>query len=398
VIAGTAGRFRFAPVLAATIITILLLWMVGHAADIFLLLFLAILISLYLGAVTDFFQRRFRLHRGIAFALALFGSLGAIVGLFWVLVPPVIAQTQQLLSVLPQQIELWETGIDRLMANIPALSGVWKPGEHRLLLAAYDRIAGSFDEVVPKVFGLVHAAISIFSVLVMSIYLALEPSFYREYMIALFPPVHRDLVRDVLADLATSLRQYIVGQLFTMAMLALLTAVGFYFLRVPYWLTFSILTGAVAIIPFFGTLVSTALPALFMLGDRGLGAAMLVIGWGTVVHLFEGNVLMPKVMQGKVHLPPVMTILSVLIMGTMIGGVGLVVAVPALAVVMVVVRRILMNRIYEGKGFRRTVRDRTTTLRVPVPDGNVLLPSGPEPDVVSHLERKRGAAAPPVTV
>ena len=397
-IAGTAGRFRFAPVLAATIITILLLWMVGHAADIFLLLFLAILISLYLGAVTDFFQRRFRLHRGIAFALALFGSLGAIVGLFWVLVPPVIAQTQQLLSVLPQQIELWETGIDRLMANIPALSGVWKPGEHRLLLAAYDQIAGSFDEVVPKVFGLVHAAISIFSVLVMSIYLALEPSFYREYMIALFPPVHRDLVRDVLADLATSLRQYIVGQLFTMAMLALLTAVGFYFLRVPYWLTFSILTGAVAIIPFFGTLVSTALPALFMLGDRGLGAAMLVIGWGTVVHLFEGNVLMPKVMQGKVHLPPVMTILSVLIMGTMIGGVGLVVAVPALAVVMVVVRRILMNRIYEGKGFRRTVRDRTTTLRVPVPDGNVLLPSGPEPDVVSHLERKRGAAAPPVTV
>jgi predicted PurR-regulated permease PerM len=238
----------------------------------------------------------------------------------------------------------------------------------------------------------------VFSVLVMSIYLALEPSFYREYMIALFPPVHRDLVRDVLADLATTLRQYIVGQLFTMAMLALLTAIGFYFLKVPYWLTFSILTGAVAVVPFFGTLVSTALPALFMLGDRGLGAAMLVVGWGVVVHLFEGNVLMPKVMQGKVHLPPVMTILSVLIMGTMIGGVGLVVAVPALAVVMVVVRRILMNRIYEGKGFRRTVRDRTLTLRVPVPDGNVLIPSVPQPDVVSHLERTRDVSATPATV
>ena len=397
-IAGTTGRFRFAPLLAATIITILLLWMVGHAADIFLLLFLAILISLYLGAVTDFFQRRTRLPRGVAFSLALFGTLGGIIGLFWLLVPPVVAQTQQLLSVLPQQIEHWEEGIDRLVANVPALSGVWKPGEHKLLLAAYDQVAGSFGELVPKVFSLVHAAISVFSVLVMSIYLALEPSFYREYMIALFPPVHRDLVRDVLADLATTLRQYIVGQLFTMAMLALLTAIGFYFLKVPYWLTFSILTGAVAVIPFFGTLVSTALPALFMLGDRGLGAAMLVVGWGVVVHLFEGNVLMPKVMQGKVHLPPVMTILSVLIMGTMIGGVGLVVAVPALAVVMVVVRRILMNRIYEGKGFRRTVRDRTLTLRVPVPDGNVLVPSEPQPDVVTHLERTRDTSAAPATV
>jgi predicted PurR-regulated permease PerM len=396
VIAGTAaGRFRFAPVLAATIITILLLWMVGHAADIFLLLFLSILISLYLGAVTDFFQRRFRLPRGLAFSLALFGSLGGIVGLFWLLVPPVVAQTQQLLSVLPQQIEHWEEGIDRLVANIPALGGVWKPGEHKLLLAAYDQVAGSFGEVVPKVFGLVHAAISVFSVLVMSIYLALEPSFYREYMIALFPPVHRDLVRDVLADLATTLRQYIVGQLFTMAMLALLTAIGFYFLRVPYWLTFSILTGAVAVVPFFGTLVSTALPALFMLGDRGFGAAMLVVGWGVIVHLFEGNVLMPKVMQGKVHLPPVMTILSVLIMGTMIGGVGLVVAVPALAVLMVVVRRILMNRIYEGKGFRRTVRDRAMTLRVPVPDGSVLVPSAPQPDIVSRLEKARAKTAAP---
>jgi predicted PurR-regulated permease PerM len=395
---GTAGRFRFAPVLAATIITILLLWMVGHAADIFLLLFLAILISLYLGAVTDFFQRRLRLPRGIAFALALFGTLGGITGLFWLLVPPVIAQTQQLLSMLPQQIELWEKGIDRLAANIPALSGVWTPGEHKLLIAAYDQIAGSFGEVVPKVFSLVHAAISVFSVLVMSIYLALEPSFYREYMIALFPPVHRDLVRDVLDDLGVTLRQYIVGQLFTMGMLALLTAIGFYFLKVPYWLTFSILTGAVAIIPFFGTLVSTALPALFMLGERGFAAAMLVVGWGVVVHLFEGNVLMPKVMQGKVHLPPVMTILSVLIMGTMIGGIGLVVAVPALAVLMVVVRRILMNRIYEGKGFRRTVRDRTMTLRVPVPDGNVLVPSAPQSDVISQIERSRGEREAAVTV
>ena len=46
--------FRFAPVLAATILTILLLWMVGKTAEIFLLLFISILISLYLGAVTDF--------------------------------------------------------------------------------------------------------------------------------------------------------------------------------------------------------------------------------------------------------------------------------------------------------------------------------------------------------
>jgi predicted PurR-regulated permease PerM len=393
VIAGTTGRFKFAPILASVVLTVLLLWMVGRAADIFLLLFLAILISLYLGAVTDFFQTRARLPRWLAFVVALFGTLGAIVGMFWLLVPPVIAQTQELLTVLPHQIELWEQGIDNMVARIPALAPMWHPGEHKLLIAAYQQVSGTFGGLVPKVFSLVHVAISVFSVLVMSIYLALEPAFYREYLIALFPPVHRDLVRDVLSDLATTLRQYIVGQLFTMLMLALLTAIGFYFLHVPYWLTFSIVTGAVAVIPFFGTLVSTALPALFMLGDRGFGAAMTVVGRGVLVHLFEGNVLMPKVMQGKVHLPPVMTILSVLIVGTMIGGVGLVVAVPMLAVVMVVVRRILMNRIYEGKGFRRVVRDRLLVLRVPVPDGNALLPTAPAADVVTARERAIAAMA-----
>jgi predicted PurR-regulated permease PerM len=393
VIAGTTGRFKFAPILASVVLTILLLWMVGRAADIFLLLFLAILISLYLGAVTDFFQRRARLPRWLAFSLALFGTLGAIIGIVWLLVPPVIAQTQELLTVLPSQIEVWETGIDNMVARVPALAPMWHPGEHKLLIAAYQQVAGTFGGVVPKVFSLVHVAISVFSVLVMAIYLALEPAFYREYLIALFPPVHRDLVRDVLSDLATTLRQFIVGQLFTMGVLALLTGLGFYFLHVPYWLTFALVTGVVSIIPFFGTLVSTALPALFMLGERGFGAAMMVVGWGVLVHLFEGNVLMPKVMQGKVHLPPVMTILSVLIIGTMIGGVGLVVAVPMLAVVMVVVRRILMNRIYEGKGFRRVVRDRLLVLRVPVPDGNVMVPTVPPVDVISFRERAVAAMA-----
>jgi predicted PurR-regulated permease PerM len=393
VIAGTTGRFKFAPILASVVLTVLLLWMVGRAADIFLLLFLAILISLYLGAVTDFFQRRAKLPRWVAFSLALFGTLGAIIGIVWLLVPPVIAQTQELLTVLPSQIEVWETGIDNMVARVPALAPMWHPGEHKLLIAAYQQVAGTFGGVVPKVFSLVHVAISVFSVLVMAIYLALEPAFYREYLIALFPPVHRDLVRDVLSDLATTLRQFIVGQLFTMGVLAFLTGLGFYFLHVPYWLTFALVTGVVSVIPFFGTLVSTALPALFMLGEGGFGAAMAVVGWGVLVHLFEGNILMPKVMQGKVHLPPVMTILSVLIVGTMIGGVGLVVAVPMLAVVMVVVRRILMNRIYEGKGFRRVVRDRLLVLRVPVPDGNVLLPTSPTPDVISARERAIAAMA-----
>ena len=230
--------------------------------------------------------------------------------------------------------------------------------------------------------------INIFSVAVMAIYLALHPGVYREWLIALFPPVHRDLVRDVLGDLATQLRSWIVGQLFAMFTLALLTAIGLYLLDVPYWLTFGIFTGAVAIVPFFGTLVSTVLPALFVLGGDGIwgfgpgGHALLVVLLGTVIHVVESNVVIPLIVANRVHLPPVLTIMSVLVVGKLMGAPGLLVAVPALVTTMVVVRRILVNRIYEGQGFRRTTRDRVLVLRVPVPEGGVLVPDAGGIDMV----------------
>jgi hypothetical protein len=83
----------------------------------------------------------------------------------------------------------------------------------------------------------------------------------------------------------------------------------------------------------------------------------------------------------------VLTITAVLIIGKLLGPLGLVVALPALVTVMVVVRRILINRIYEGKGFRKSTRDRIFVLRVPVPDGGVIVASEAVPDLITLRER-----------
>jgi predicted PurR-regulated permease PerM len=268
------------------------------------------------------------------------------------------------------------------------MRGVWNPGEHPLVGAVYTQVSEQAQGLVPKVFGLVHVVINCFAVGVMSIYLALQPGVYREWLIALFPPIHRDLVRDVLRDLAEALRAYIVGQLLAMTVLAALTAAGLYILDVPYWLTFGIFTGLVAVVPFFGTLVSTTLPALFVLGSPGGGTrALYVLALGVVIHLIEGNLVSPLVMSKKIDMPPVLTITSVLVIGKLLGPLGLVVALPVLVTVMVIVRRILINRIYEGKGFRKSTRDRIFVLRVPVPDGGVLSPTVPAPDLITIRER-----------
>jgi predicted PurR-regulated permease PerM len=391
-------HFRLAPALATVIITVLALWTVGTTASVFLLLFLAIILSLYLGAVRDLLVNRGKIPERLAFFFAVVGTLVAIAGLFALLVPPVVEQTRSLMTVLPGMITKWETGLDNFALRFPALREVWRPGEHKVLHAVYDQLSAGAGDVVPKVFSLVEVLIEVFAVMVMSIYLALQPGVYREWLIALFPPVHRDLIRDVLRDLADALRSYIVAQLLAMTVLAAFTAIGLYILNVPYWLTFGIFTGVVAVVPFFGTLLSTTLPALIVVGGPGGGTkALLVLLLGVIVHLFEGNVVAPLVMSHKIELPPVLTIMAVLVVGKLLGPLGLVIAVPALAALMVIVRRILISRIYEGKGFRKSTRDRTFVLRVPAPDGGVLLPSEAIPDVL-HYRQKVEVPVPPVVV
>ena len=154
-----------------------------------------------------------------------------------------------------------------------------------------------------------------------------------------------------------------------------LTAIGLAAIGVPYWLTFGVFSGVAALVPVFGVLLATTLPALFVLGSSGgVTKALLVVGVGTLVHVVAGNLVSPLIMSKKVDLPPVLTIMAVLIAGSLLGPLGLVVAVPLLAAIMVVVRRILIERIYEGRGFRRASRDRALVLRVPVPDSAVWLP------------------------
>jgi predicted PurR-regulated permease PerM len=384
------GRVKVAPILTGVILTLLLLWMFGATADVFLLLFVAIILSLYLGAVRDLLVEHAHLPPRLAFFVSVAGSAAALIGLFAILLPPVVEQTRALIVVMPQYIETWETGIDHFVARFPAMRDVWKPGEHPLVTAVYDQVASQAQNLAPRVFSLVHIMIDCFAVGVMAIYLALQPGVYREWLIALFPPIHRDLVRDVLRDLADGLRAYIVGQLLTMTMLAAFTAAGLYILNVPYWLTFGVFTGLVAVVPFFGTLLSTTLPALFVLGGAGGGTrAIYVLLLGVVIHLIEGNLVSPLVMSKKIDMPPVLTITSVLIIGQLLGPLGLVVALPILVTVMVIVRRILINRIYEGQGFRKSTRDRIFVLRVPVPDGGVIVSAEPPGDLIMSREARK---------
>ena len=336
------------PGFTAVLVTVLLLWLAGTVADLLLLLFLGILIAVYLSAVTDVLSARTGLPRGAAFALSVALSIGALVGIGSLLVPPVVEQTRQLLTVLPRIAGEWEAGLERFLSTIPGMDDVLVPGEHRIFGVALEEAQRMLGALVPRLFDTLHLVINLVAVLVMAVYFAVRPDIYRDFAIAVTPPRHRDAAAEVISALSETLRAWTIAQLLAMTTLAALTAFGLWILDVPYWLAFGIFTGLVAIVPFFGTLVSTLVPALFVLPEAGGGTkALLVLLLGTIIHVAENQLVVPLLMHRRVDLPPVLTIISVLICGKLLGPFGLLVAVPTLAVLMVLIRRVLIARIYQ---------------------------------------------------
>jgi len=339
-------RVTLTPGVAAVAVLVLGLWLAGRAVSLLLLLFIAVLVAVYLSAFTDAIVARTRWPRPLAFTAAIIATLLALWGIEALLVPPVVEQTRALATNLPTYVSAWQAWLARLVDRVPALAPfVGGDRQQDIVDAVVSQAQSLVAGLFPQVFNLLHGLINFVSMLVMAVYLARAPQLYVDFVVRLAPPRHRDATRDVLASMGTALRSWVFAQLFNMAALGLLTTIGLWVLDVPYWLAFGIFAGLAAIVPFFGTLVSTILPALFVL-DAGATQVVLVLLLGIVVHVVEGNVVAPMIFHKGVNLPPVLTILSVLVVGTLLGPAGLLVAVPLLAVTLVLVRRVLQERVY----------------------------------------------------
>lgn len=338
---------RAAPVVLVLLVAALLLF-VWRIAALLLLVFIAVLAAVYLSAVTDAVVRWTRVPRPLALTFAIVGTLAAVSGIAVLVAAPVVQQTADLIAAVPQYLNALDALIARWIQRFPQLASAGLGAGKTGLVSTSLQESAEFVRrgIIPTATATGMVLIDAVAVLVMAIYLSVRPAVYQEGVLALVPPRHRAFARAIALDLAQTLRAWVGAQLIAMVVLAVLTGVGLWLLGVPYWLAFAVFTGVVALIPFFGTLFSTLLPALLVLPERGLLVSLAVASVGVVVHLVEANLVSPLVMERKVALPPVLTIVSVLIAAEVSGLLGMVVAVPALATVVVLVRHILIDRAY----------------------------------------------------
>jgi predicted PurR-regulated permease PerM len=336
----------------ALFVAILFIWFAIRVADVLLLVFLAVLAAVYLSAITDQLERRFKMPRWAGLTCAVLATIALLVGAGALILPPVVDQTQALISALPQSLIDVQRLLARLTSKYPVLRNTDLANPESGLVAQI--IDGATNYLRGALLPYLRAGGTVFiegvSVVVMGLYLARNPSLYSEGIVSLAPPRYRPVATRIVNDAAATLRAWVTGQLLAMFVLAVLTALGLLILGAPYWLAFGVLAGVAAAVPFFGTLVSTVLPALFVVGSGNWIKVIAVLLLGVVVHVIEANLVGPLIMEKQVSLPPVLTIASVLIMGTLFGIIGLVVAVPTLALTMVVVRHVVQGEIYGDTG------------------------------------------------
>jgi len=354
----------------ALFVAAITIWFLVRVVEVLLLVFIAVLLAVYLSAVTDELQRRLHVARWMGLTIAIVITVAFLIGMGALLLPPVIDQTQALISGLPNALADAQSALAQLARRYPVLRNTELADPSSGLVATLINDATGFlrGSLVPYLRAGGKLFIEGFSVVVMALYIARQPGLYHQGFLALVAPRYRPLAERILKDIAATLRAWVVGQLLAMLFLGVLTACGLVTLGVPYWLAFGAFTGLVAVVPFFGTLVSTLLPALFVVGSGNWLKVIAVILLGVFVHLVEANVIVPRIMERKVSLPPVLTIASVLIMALLLGPIGLIVAVPVLAVTMVIVRHVVQGAIYgEGAPLEAAVLRTTGQYRVAEP-------------------------------
>jgi predicted PurR-regulated permease PerM len=181
------------------------------------------------------------------------------------------------------------------------------------------------------------------------LYLAGDPGLYRRGIEWLVPRRHRQTSADLLIAVGAVLRRWLAAQLLAMALVGTLSGLGLWALGIPLPLGNAVLTFALCFVPNFGPVASGSVPTLLALSndgrffDAGPANAAAVVALYVSIQAVESYLVTPLIQKRAVELPPALLITMQLVLGVLIGLIGIAIAAPLTAAVMVITRRLLVE-------------------------------------------------------
>ena len=349
----TFDSFIRAVILGAIIIGVLML--LKRLSGVLLPFFLAWLIAYLIYPLVSFFQHKLRLKNRIIsifcalFTLSVIGSVA-----FYLLVPPMI---QEFLRVKDLLIEYFST--THTASNVPTtLSEFIRQNIDLHILEqmfSQENILDALKVTVPKLWSLISESINllfgfftVFLILLYIVFILLDYESISEGWAHLMPKKYRKTVTGILNDVKDGMNRYFRGQALVALCVGILFSIGFLIIDFPLAIGLGLFIGALNMVPYLQIIgfVPTIMLAILKAADTG-DNFWIIIASATavfiVVQIIQDGYLVPRIMGKITGLNPAIILLSLSIWGSLMGMLGMIIALPLTTLMLSYYQRYIIN-------------------------------------------------------
>jgi predicted PurR-regulated permease PerM len=332
-----------------------LFWVLSNTGSILAPFILSVVLAYILDPLVDRLEAR-GLSRSLSVLALIVPALAVVVALGLFLIPAAFREIGELLGAIPillQRLGDWVEALQIRLQNmgVPVLENLG----NRLDAVDSEAVVAFFQERQAELgawgmetaMGLGRGLGSILTILgyivltpVLTYYLIRDWDDLMGRIGSLVPLTHREVVISFASEIDGLVSAYMRGQVTVAAIIGVLTGVGLALLSFPSAVTIGVIAGVFSIVPYLGVVV-TIIPAVFIAlvsGNVLISLAKVGVVFATI-QVLDGSVISPRIVGDSVGIHPVIVVLAMSLGGYFFGLVGLLIAVPAAAVIKLLVLR-----------------------------------------------------------
>ncbi|MHA6494365.1 AI-2E family transporter [Pseudomonas borbori] len=321
-----------ASVFAAIAVALVVLWL---AADVFLVLFAGILLALLFNGAGQLISDYSGLPYKTALAVAMTTLVTVVVGGIAFMAADVSSQLDSLGEQLPRA---WE----RLRERTEDSRWLGALLEQRDKLQDLPQGSGALSKITGVFSSVFGSLANIVIALFIGLFLAINPRLYIDGALRLVPIGKRARIAQVLTTTGSTLRAWLSAKLLAMLLIGVCSGLGLWLIGIELALVLGLIAGLLSFIPNIGPLLSLV-PALLLASLAGPDKMLWVLGLYIAIQTIESYILTPLLQQRMVNLPPALTITSQVLFGVIAGGLGVILAAPLTAALMVLTRMLYVE-------------------------------------------------------
>jgi len=303
------------------------------AFNVLLMALAGALIAIYFHGFADFIERKSNLNRKPAMMISIITTLVIIGNLVWFIGNKIQTEFDELSYTLPHTISNAKAKLSQTPLGKKIVENTMGDSSKKLLDTATSLFSTSFG-----VLG------NIYIIVFLGVFFTASPNMYKYGLLILIPATKKTLALQIMSRISQALKGWLKGMLLSMVLIFILISAGLMFLGLPITMVLGLITGILEIVPNFGPLIAMVpgvLIALTISTNTAIWVALLYIISQTIV----ANIVTPLIQKKMINLPPALTLISQLIMGTVSGALGIILAVPLLAIIVILVDELYVKKL-----------------------------------------------------